>query len=389
MGILNDLYLSRKPLAGFTVIGMAWAAYFAQMPVLKAGLSVSDATYGLIVLVSSLGAVAAMFLAPLTQRLAGSFALVFAALAIAAGFMWVGVASNAITFMIALAIASAGSGIIDVLANARIAGIEAHHKRPLMNLNHAAYSFCYAGGALLTGLARESSWTPIQVFSVLTIAIVGLGFVMYGPDLYQEEDAETSSSGNLPVGLIWGIGLIVFIAYLAESSTEGWSALHIERTLGGGAGEGALGPAFLGLTMGIGRLGGYVLTRYLSDMVLIALACLLSAIGIGVAAGAGTVGAAYIGFALGGMGMSVVAPTALALIGRVVPRKLRTLAISRVTVIGYCAFFIGPSLMGFVSQGFGLAASFFTVAVLLAVVTAILIPMLSIKLRTPSKDAAP
>ncbi|MBT3466056.1 MAG: MFS transporter, partial [Rhodobacteraceae bacterium] len=80
MGILNDLYLSRKPLAGFTVIGMAWAAYFAQMPVLKAGLGVSDATYGLIVLVSSLGAVAAMFLAPLTQRLAGSFALVFAAL---------------------------------------------------------------------------------------------------------------------------------------------------------------------------------------------------------------------------------------------------------------------------------------------------------------------
>jgi hypothetical protein len=58
-------------------------------------------------------------------------------------------------------------------------------------------------------------------------------------------------------------------------------------------------------------------------------------------------------------------------------------------VIGYCAFFMGPSLMGFVSQGFGLAASFFTVAALLAVVTAILIPMLSIKLRTPSKDAAP
>jgi predicted MFS family arabinose efflux permease len=291
--------------------------------------------------------------------------------------------------MIALAIASAGSGIIDVLANARIAGIEAHIKRPLMNLNHAAYSFCYAGGALLTGLAREASWTSIQIFSLLAIAIVGLGFVMYGPDLYQEDDAETSSSGNLPVGLIWGIGLIVFIAYLAESSTEGWSALHIERTLAGGAGEGALGPAFLGLTMGIGRFGGHVLTRYLSDMVLIALACLLSAIGIAVAAGAGTVGTAYIGFALGGLGMSVVAPNALALIGRVVPRKLRTLAISRVTVIGYCAFFMGPSLMCFVSQGFGLAVSFFTVAALLAVVAAILIPMLSIKLCTPSKESAP
>ena len=173
----------------------------------------------------------------------------------------------------------------------------------------------------------------------------------------------------------------MFIAFLAESSTEGWSALHIERTLGGGAGEGALGPAFLGLTMGIGRLSGHVLTRYFSDLVLIALACLLSAIGIAIAAGASTVLMAYVGFAFGGLGISIVAPTALALIGRAVPGKLRTIAISRATVIGYCAFFMGPSLMGFVSEWFSLATSFFTIAVLLVIVAAILIPMLSVKLR--------
>ena len=384
MGILNDLYLSRKALAGFTVIGMAWATYFAQMPVIKASLDVSDATYGLVVLVSSLGAVGAMFLAPLAQRLAGPFALVFAAIGIAAGFMWVGVAPNAISLMLALAIASAGSGIVDVLVNARIAGIEAQHKRSLMNLNHAAYSFCYAGGALLTGLAREASWRPIQVFSVLAVMIVGLCIVMYGPNIDQDADAEVASSANLPIGLIWVIGAIVFIAFLAESSTEGWSALHIERTLGGGAGEGALGPAFLGLTMGIGRLSGHVLTRYFSDLVLIALACLLSAMGIAIAAGASTVLIAYVGFAFGGLGISIVAPTALALIGRAAPGKLRTIAISRATVIGYCAFFMGPSLMGFVSEWFSLATSFFTIAVLLVVVAAILIPMLSVKLRNPA-----
>ena len=211
-----------------------------------------------------------------------------------------------------------------------------------MNLNHAAYSFCYAGGALLTGLAREASWTPIQVFSVLAVVIVALCFVMYGPDIDQDADAEAASSANLPVGLIWVIGAIVFIAFLAESSTEGWSALHIERTLGGGAGEGALGPAFLGLRMGIGRLSGYALTRYFSDLVLIALACLLSAIGIAIAAGASAVLMAYVGFAFGGLGISIVAPTALALIGRAIPGELRTIAISRATVIGYCAFFMGP-----------------------------------------------
>ena len=381
MGTLKDIYLSRKALAGFTVIGMAWATYFAQMPVIKASLGVSDAPYGLVVLVSSLGAVGAMFLAPLAQRLAGPFALVFAATGIAGGFMWVGVAPNAIGLMVALGIASAGSGIVDVLVNARIAGNEAKHKRPLMNLNHAAYSFCYAGGALLTGLAREASWTPIQVFSVLAVVILALCFVMHGPDTDQVAETEVANSANLPIGLTWVIGAIVFIAFLVESSTEGWSALHIERTLGGGAGEGALGPAFLGLTMGVGRLSGHMLTRYFSDLVLIASACLVSAIGIAIAAGASTVLMAYVGFAFGGLGISIVAPTALALIGRAVPGRMRTIAISRATVIGYCAFFMGPSLMGFVSEWFSLTTSFFTISVLLIVVVAILIPMLSVELR--------
>jgi hypothetical protein len=48
-------------MAALAVIGIAWASYFAQMHVIKADLGVSDATYGLLVLISALGAVGAMF----------------------------------------------------------------------------------------------------------------------------------------------------------------------------------------------------------------------------------------------------------------------------------------------------------------------------------------
>ena len=90
---------------------------------------------------------------------------------------------------------------------------------------------------------------------------------------------------------------------------------------------------------------------------------------------------AYVGFALGGLGISVVAPLALAILGRMVPNKLRTLAISRASVLGYCAFFMGPALMGFVSEGLGLAMSFFLISVLLVVVACILIPMLAHRIK--------
>jgi hypothetical protein len=51
-------------------------------------------------------------------------------------------------------------------------------------------------------------------------------------------------------------GGIVLIAFMTENASENWSALHIEKTLGGSPEEGALGPATLALTMGFARLGG-------------------------------------------------------------------------------------------------------------------------------------
>ena len=56
---------------------------------------------------------------------------------------------------------------------------------------------------------------------------------------------------------------------------------------------------------------------------------------------------------------------AYAWIGRMVPNQYRSHAISRISVVGYAGFFIGPPLMGFLSEGFGLATSFLVIGVLL------------------------
>lgn len=377
MGLKHDLYLSRKPLAGFVVIGLAWACFFAQMPVIKANLGAADDTFGAVLLIAAVGALAAMWLAPLTDRLAGGFSLPFAALLVAFGFLWGGASTNLVVFTIAMIITSAGSGIIDVLVNARIAGIEARSKRNLMNLNHGLYSFAYAGSALLTGVAREAGWGPSQVFGAAFFVILALCVVMYGRDTDTGIEDDSHSSGTVSAAFVWLIGGIVLMAFLAEASTEGWSALHIERTLNGGAGEGALGPALLGLTMGIGRLCGHIVSRYVADRVLIGVALITSGCGIALAASAQTLIVAYAGFALGGLGISVVAPVALALLGRSVPAAVRMQAISRASVVGYSAYFMGPPLMGFVSEGLGLRAAFYVVAGLLICVAFTLVPLLT------------
>lgn len=382
MGLRRDIYLSRKPLAGFFAIGMAWSVYFAQMPVIKANVGASDAVYGIALLIGAFGALGAMWLAPAAQRLAGGMATPLGVITVALGMLASGVSTTVVGLTLAMILASAGSGVVDVLVNARISEVEERSGRTLMNLNHGLYSFAYAGGALATGALRSAGMGPVPIFILLAVILGGLALASRdtAPDL---EAPETPASAPLtmPHLLVFLAGLTVFVAFLSEAVTEGWSALHLERTLGGTAGEGALGPALMGLTMGIGRLFGHGLARFVRDTHLMLIATLLSAVGLAVAGQAGSVPVALMGFALGGLGISVVAPLALALVGRRVPPAARLVAISRVSVMGYGAFFIGPSLMGFIAQGLGLGTAFVMMAGMLALTALVLIPLLARQTR--------
>lgn len=384
MSLRRDLYLSRKPLAGFFAIGVSWSVYFAQMPVIKANVGASDAVYGIALLVSAFGSLAAMWLAPTAQRLAGGMAMPLGIATVALGMLTAGVSGTVVALTFAMMLASAGSGIVDVLVNDRVSHAETHSGRTLMNLNHALYSFAYAGGALATGVLRSAEIGPLPIFIGLSVLLAGLAYAAR-EDAVVEPDTDTTADAppaSVPTLLVFLAGLTVFVAFLSEAVTEGWSALHLERTLSGTAAQGALGPALMGLTMGIGRLFGHGLARYIRDTHLMLLATLVSAVGLAIAGNASDVSVALMGFALGGLGISVVAPLALALVGRrVADPAARLTAISRVSVMGYGAFFLGPPLMGLVAQGVGLGAAFMLVSALLAATALVLIPLLSHQMR--------
>ena len=63
----------------------------------------------------------------------------------------------------------------------------------------------------------------------------------------------------------------------------------------------------------------------------------------------------------------MIGPIGLAIVGRLVPGKMRTEAISRVAVMGFSGFFLAPVLMGQLSQLFGLRIAFASVAALLLI----------------------
>ena len=356
-------------------IGMAWAVYFAQMPVIKANVGASDAAYGIALLIAAFGALAAMWLAPAARAALGSMAMPISIAALACGMMAAGLSGGLLALTLAMLLTSAASGVIDVLVNARVSEIEASSGRTLMNLNHALYSFAYAGGALATSALRSADVPPLPIFACLAVVLAFLA-ISARDKVAPLEDAPTTENVGMPIGLVMLGGLTVLVAFTAEAVSEGWSALHIERTLEGAPWQGALGPAVVGLSMGIGRLFGHGLVRLMRDTTLMLIATLFAAAGLMITAFAQSAPMGLVGFAIVGLGISVVAPLALALVGRRVPPEARLAAISRVSVIGYGAFFFGPPAMGLMAEGFGLRTAFMTVSAVLALTALVLIPAL-------------
>ena len=309
----------------------------------------------------------------------------------AAAFLLPGFASDGASFALAMIMMAAAmtSGTLDVAMNARVSVLEGKSGRPLMNLCDGLFSSGYACAALAAGLARESDLGPVPVFAAMGAVTLPLILQTAAAPVADPPRDETAPPARAPsAALLVPGGLIILVAFLAEQGTEGWSGLHLERTLGAGAAAGALGPAILGLTMVMGRVSGQAVARRYSEATLLRVAAGLAACGALGAAWAPAMGTAYLGFALLGLGVSVCAPQAFARVGKLVAPERTARAVSRIAVLGYAGFFVGPPMMSLLSEAFGLAAAFSAVALLLLAIPAALVPLLSRRETAAGRAAA-
>lgn len=380
MSLALPLFQSRATAPALGAIGLIWGSMAAMVPRLKADMGLGDAELGLYLFIAAVGAIAAMAVAPWFNDRAPRIALPASTIAAALAIGGLGFSIGPVwIFAIALVLVGMTSGLLDIIANARIAQNEARFDTGLMNLNHAIYSLSYAAMAVTTGFARDagvSTHVWFGVVAVLVLLLLPLS-MMDAPS-----DAETNAAkvtrGPIPAVAIFA-GIIAMLGFFAENATEHWSALHIERTLGQGAALGALGPAMLGLTMGIGRMAGHFFTTRGEETRLLRAAVTMASLGLLIAAIAPIPPVAYLGFALMGLGISVVVPLVLAVVGQAVKGPGRARAVARATMISYGGFFFGPPVMGLLAELGGLRVAFAIVAILLFAVSMVLIPKLRVR----------
>jgi MFS family permease len=372
--------------AVFFLNGLTLSTYIVRLPSLKDAHHLTDGQVGAIGMLFAVAALASMqFVGPLAARI-GTPAVLRGCLAVLPVLLAaVGLARGAAGFTVAVTALGAVHGATDAAMNAHAVTVERRAGRPVLNGCHAAWSLSAVAASLVaTATARYGVPSAVHL-GIAALVLLASGLLL-GPFLRSGPAGAPAPSpapalaygraGRRRGGwsrTIIGLGLGGTVLMICEGAALGWGAIFLHDSRG--ASIGLATAAVTAYTAGqtCGRLVGDRLTARHGLAPVFRTGGLIAACGLALAVLAPTAPAAVAGFAVAGLGGSVLIPLAFSAVGRsdAGGRDAATL-VSRFTTFTYAGILLGPALIGGAAELIGLAT---TLTVLIPLLTAVALAM--------------
>ena len=330
-------------LLAFAAFGVYWGAWGVLVPDIKEQVDASVAELGAALLAVGFAALPAMLLTGRLVDRVGARLMPAALVLFGVAALLPGLAGSVPELALALVLVGATSGALDVVINVAASGLEASGGQRLMQLAHAAFSAGFLVAAVSVGLARAAGAEPIAVLAGTTVLLFATALLNRGHAAAAPE-ARANWRLRFPRRLLL-LGVLCGVAYVVESGIENWSALYLETELDASPAVGGLGPGLFAAAMVTGRSLGHWLEAVVGDRPLLVGGAATAGGGLALAAVAPAVPLALVGFALGGAGISVAAPTLFGAAGRGAPDAERGSAVASVTTVSYLGFLIPAVLL--------------------------------------------
>jgi MFS family permease len=381
MTVIEKSRLDRAAVTGvFFLNGLTLSTYIVRAPSLKDAYHLSAGRFGLTGLLFALAALACMqFVGPLTARTGIRTVLRVALAVMPVLLVAVAFAPGPWWFIGLATVLGAVHGSTDAAMNAGAVAVEREAGRPILNGCHAAWSVSAVVASLGTA-ALAYAGVSLAVHLLVAGAVLLIAGLVLGPRLPDSGRAEKPGSrraekpgsgraeenaGDTAVrkekeagggrGLLL-LGVTATALMICEGAALGWGGifLHDERHATLALAATALTAYTAGQT--VGRLAGDRLTRRWGDTRLFRLAAAIATAGLAAAVLTAHPGAAVAGFALAGLGASVLIPLTFSAAGRL-PGASTATTVSRLTTFTYTGILLGPALIGWAAGHIGLAVT--------------------------------
>ncbi|TKJ97650.1 MFS transporter [Pseudomonas fluorescens] len=351
----------------FFIAGFGIAAWAPLVPFAKARANLNEGTLGLLLLCLGMGSIIAMPVAGvLASRYGCRRVLTAGTLMICLALPTLATVSSIPLLIAGLFLFGAGLGTVDSTVNLQAVIVERASGKTMMSGFHGLFSLGgivgAAGVAGLLGLGLS----PLQA-TLLVVVIMVVALLKAAPHLLPYGSESSGPAFAVPHGVVFFIGCLCFIVFLAEGAVLDWSAVFLSAERGLDEAYAGLGYAAFALTMTAGRLTGDAIVRRLGATRVIVIGGTLACGGLLLATLLPAWETALLGYALVGAGCSNIVPVLYTAVGKqkVMPEHI---AVPAITTLGYAGILAGPAMIGFIAHGSSLNIAFVLVAVLLAAV---------------------
>ncbi len=361
--------------ASLNILFGTWAIY---IPTVKEDLGIDKATLGIALFFLSFGVFTVFPIASrIVNRLGVGRATWAGIILLCITAIFPLMATSFVTLAIALFFFGSANGFLDISMNTLVTEIEKEDKQNIMSASHGFFSL----GGVIAGLGSFL----ILVFGnrmlhmLLAIALVfGINFIFhkrYKNIVAAPIEKEPFSLRNFKPLLL--LGIVSFVIMGSEGAIVDWSGLFLKEV--SLAPEAIWGAGFLGFQsmMTLGRFLGDAISARIGSVKIVALGSTIAILGYVLVLLSNTY-LAIAGFALTGLGFSVIIPE-LFRIGGNVKGVESSQGVAFIAGTGYSGFLLGPVILGFLAEQFSLNTSFM---VLLGGVIAVLATTFLLKRNT-------
>ncbi|WP_433477746.1 MFS transporter [Spirillospora sp. CA-142024] len=357
----------------FALAGLLTGVWVARMPALAGKFGTNEGEIGIVVLVWGIGAIVAMQALRGVMARAGSRAVLRLALPLTAlSYAGVALAPSYGVLLAAVALFGMTFGITDIAMNAQGSVVEQAYRRSIMSGMHAGWCVGAMSGGLFGVVTAAAGFGFTE--TVLTAALLSLpaGLALgrtYLPDPVAPSASGTGRKARRMPPAVYLIGVLGFIAFMAEGTIADWSGLLLHDELGSTEAVAAAGYPVFELAMLLGRLVGDRVRMRVGTRRLLIGAGLGTAAGMTVVVLAPVASVAIAGFFVTGLVVCTVVPTTISLAGTAAPDRPAA-AVAQVGAMGYGGLLLGPVVVGFLSDATSLRLGVGTVVVLALLIAA-------------------
>ncbi len=352
----------RRVFAGFFLYAFAFGGFYPRLAELQLSMRISESQLGLGLIGTAVGTLISLsFGAKLIERIGHRRVLLIVPTSIAAIYALASHAQGTLMLFLMLVPAGLLVGAIEIVVNLEADRVEHQHGKRIMNRAHSFWSFGFFGAGLLGAMSARWGLSPQwQMALMVPLAAVASAVLMSGfsaaPARSQGSDGPTPHIAK-PTGAILVLVALSLSALVLEGAGFDWSAIYMRDVFGS--------PAFVGgIAVAVGAFAQAV-TRYVADThverhsPLVVARVLLGVLGLGTAlvVFAPHAAVALTGFALMGVGTSVMFPLAMSAAAQRtdLPAAVNVAALAQ---FGFVAFLLGPPSLGWVAEHWGIRAAF-------------------------------